>query len=625
MTEDIAVAVVKETFGLFKPTVVEGTVVDTDGKPISNVEISIGKQSDTTSTSGKFILRGFKPGQYVIKVQYKSITDPNAEKVHLERGEKAQVTITLSDKVVNSPVPKPSETKREKTPTEIFKLGQRYEHGKGVKQDIQKAFKCYSMAAQKGLAPALVQVGSMCLKGEGVKQNPQIAFKCYLKAAKQGVAQAQHQVGEMYYNGEGVEKDDTNAFKWYMKAAEQGFAEAQRAVGYSYSNGEGVEEDKTKAFEWYIKAAEQGVSRAANGVGLCYKEGWGVEKDILQAFEWFLKSAKKGDVRAQYNVALCYNYANGVRKDLHEAFKWYMKAAEQGFAEAQRAVGYSYSNGEGVEEDKTKAFEWYIKAAEQGVSGAANGVGLCYEEGWGVEKDMQQAFQWYLKSAKKGNATAQRNIGYCYSDGTGTEKNIKEALYWWEKAAEQDTDGKILLGTLYLEGTEDIPQDEEKGLEWLRQAAEQESTEAIVKLADHYIRKDEQSKAIKWLEKGVQLNDPTAKVMYAFIHVFDHEYKDDSSNTFWFAEYWVQTPNDDALNNARKAYAGDLVDDMLILSDDSFWGGCKKGFLITKDLRLITSKEPNRPIDLTAKKALSKSSYPFDDKVKKAIEKLLLL
>jgi TPR repeat protein len=82
------------------------------------------------------------------------------------------------------------------------------------------------------------------------------------KATDKGVAPAMANLGVLYENGWGVGTDYAKAREWYEKAAAKGVAPAMANLGVLYENGWGVATDYAKAREWYEKAAEKGVPQA---------------------------------------------------------------------------------------------------------------------------------------------------------------------------------------------------------------------------------------------------------------------------------------------------------------------------------------------------------------------------
>lgn len=66
------------------------------------------------------------------------------------------------------------------------KLGEAYEYGKGVDQDLREAAYWYKKAAGKGLAEAQFNLGVLYGAGEGVPQSFDKAVELLEKASRQG-------------------------------------------------------------------------------------------------------------------------------------------------------------------------------------------------------------------------------------------------------------------------------------------------------------------------------------------------------------------------------------------------------------------------------------------------------
>ena len=167
------------------------------------------------------------------------------------------------------------------------------------KKDYSKAFDLYSKAAEKGLAEAQNNLGSMYQNGWGVTQDYEKAKELYTKAAEQELAEAQYNLGVMYKNGWGVTQNYEKAKELYTKAAEQELAEAQYNLGMMYECGEGVTQDYEKAKEWYTKAAEQGFAEAQYALGMIYEFSYGVTRDYQKAKIWYAKAAEQGHFLAK--------------------------------------------------------------------------------------------------------------------------------------------------------------------------------------------------------------------------------------------------------------------------------------------------------------------------------------
>ena len=109
-------------------------------------------------------------------------------------------------------------------------LGQCYEHGIGVSENIDLAVKCYRLAAEAGHARAQFYLGRCYEEGNGVFIDTVKAVQWYRRAAERGDVEAQFQLGLCYELGRGLSKDGIEAIGWFREAAEQGHAKAQEKV-----------------------------------------------------------------------------------------------------------------------------------------------------------------------------------------------------------------------------------------------------------------------------------------------------------------------------------------------------------------------------------------------------------
>ena len=75
--------------------------------------------------------------------------------------------------------------------------------------------------AEQSDAEAQYNLGVRYENGRGVRKNQQKAFWWWRVAAEQGEAFAQDALGVIYYYGTGVPKDYVLAYKWYNLAAAQ--------------------------------------------------------------------------------------------------------------------------------------------------------------------------------------------------------------------------------------------------------------------------------------------------------------------------------------------------------------------------------------------------------------------
>jgi TPR repeat protein len=236
--------------------------------------------------------------------------------------------------------------------------------------------------------------------------------------------------------------DPTKQFFYLEKAADLGPREIQHNyAGALYRKGD--TQSLEKAFKYYTLAAEQGSARSQTSLGHMYYNGQGCQKNWEQAFKWHKRSADNGNPIGQYNFATMHHFAEGTPLNLAEAVKYYTLSAAQGNPHAQ-----------------------------------CNLSGLCIA---GEAVDPEKALYYAEQAALLGYAQAQHNCSALYYKKGGIE-NVKKALYYSEKAANQGLDyAQNFCGCILCYGEEEI-QDLQKARYYLKLAAAQGNTDALIHL-----------------------------------------------------------------------------------------------------------------------------------------------
>ena len=269
-----------------------------------------------------------------------------------------------------------------------------------------------------------------------------------------------------------------------LDKAKSGDALAQAQVAYCYENARGIEENPEQAFFWAKKSAEQGNAEGLNRLGVCYYAGIGVDVDYAMAKRYFERATVQGNVQAKTNIGSLYFYGDGVEQDYEEAFRWYKEGAEEGNAVGQHQLGICYYNGFGVEQNYEEAVKWLGKAADQKFPEAITGLAGLYLDGDGVAKNEKKALELLKQASELDYPPAKLTLGGCYFWGRGGEINISEAEKLFMEAAKSN-DPIILykIGLNYLEN--DISDSfKQKGIDYLKKAANLGSEEAKMKLIE---------------------------------------------------------------------------------------------------------------------------------------------
>jgi len=131
-----------------------------------------------------------------------------------------------------------------------FKVGEMYETGFGVKQDMKEAENWIKKAAEKGHETANFKLLYWDLEKNGVTSSNKAGLASLQAKANEGNPQAQYYVGKMYSRGVGLKKDPDQAISWLNKAAFVGVLEAEREMVV-------VKEDKQRLIAEQQRAEEK--------------------------------------------------------------------------------------------------------------------------------------------------------------------------------------------------------------------------------------------------------------------------------------------------------------------------------------------------------------------------------
>lgn len=107
-------------------------------------------------------------------------------------------------------------------------------------------------------ADRLYRTGQNYHLGTGVKTDFERAEYFYLKAARLGHMLAQYDLGVLYHTVSLLPQADTEkAVYWWTQAARKGYAPAQYKLGILYYNDAHIPPDYIKAYAWMLQAYRQ--------------------------------------------------------------------------------------------------------------------------------------------------------------------------------------------------------------------------------------------------------------------------------------------------------------------------------------------------------------------------------
>ena len=138
-------------------------------------------------------------------------------------------------------------------------LGQLYELGQGVVQNVATAAQLYKKACDQNISAGCVYLGTMYQYGKGEVKSIPLAAQFYQAACNGGSTAGCFALGNLYYSGEGWIRNLAAAAQLYQKACDGGYATGCANLSWLYANGQGVAQDAAIASQFRQKACTLGV------------------------------------------------------------------------------------------------------------------------------------------------------------------------------------------------------------------------------------------------------------------------------------------------------------------------------------------------------------------------------
>jgi localization factor PodJL len=149
-------------------------------------------------------------------------------------------------------------------PQALFEIGARFTEGRnGVTSDLPEAARWYTMAAERGFAPAQYRLGSLYEKGTGVERDIKKAMALYEQAAAAGNASSMHNLAVLYASGATGAANYKAAVEWFTKASELGIVDSQFNLAILHARGNGTTQNLEESYKWFAVAANGGDKDAA--------------------------------------------------------------------------------------------------------------------------------------------------------------------------------------------------------------------------------------------------------------------------------------------------------------------------------------------------------------------------
>lgn len=356
----------------------------------------------------------------------------------------------------------------------MYQLGQRYQNGNGVEQNIEIASDWWHKAATKGYVPACHDLGIYYVF---TKHDLEKGLKWLAKSASADYVLSYRALGDIYLNGWGVESDIEKGIAYLTKAAENNHEDTQLRLAGVYHDGEYVDKDFSKAKYWFEKYLEHDSAEANYRMGRCLFEGDMYEQNYHQALEYFTKAVKEGCHDASpYYINMLW-YGNNVDKNQEAVLATYKELAEKNDEVATYYLYKLYIDDQFDGKNVETAISYLQKSADMGYDEALKEIGLQYAEDGIFETDLKKANEYFSLAAEKGNTVAMVNLAISYQIGREVEKDISKALELYVRAAEAgDRYAAREAGRIYLIGEDKvIDVNYDKAIQFLQAPAEEDS------------------------------------------------------------------------------------------------------------------------------------------------------
>lgn len=275
--------------------------------------------------------------------------------------------------------------------------------------DNERAFTCFSAAAEAGHPEAMQRLSECLQYGLGTKENPVLAAVWAGRAKAAGFdPDAANQPKD----------EQMEEYRAQAAAAREGDEQAiQRCAALEaeiLQNAQGILSDAANTPEQLEQAAQRvkaladsGSSQAQWLYAALLESGHGVKQNIISAAKWFRMAAENGNPAAQIQYGMYLQFGHGMEKDPEAARQWYEKAAAQDHPAAYQQLGCLYYWGdEDTAPDYEKAIPLLQKAADQNMPQAMALLGEAYMYGKGVEEDMFAAVDLLEAAANLGHEQA---------------------------------------------------------------------------------------------------------------------------------------------------------------------------------------------------------------------------
>lgn len=309
--------------------------------------------------------------------------------------------------------------------TAQFKLGDIYEHGKGVDKDGANAIKYYELAANQGDSEAQLALGFLYSRRKLITHDFEKAKYWFEKAAEQEDEIAQFNLAELYESGKGTDKNYKEAFEWYKKVCKRDNGFAFLALANLYFHGLGTEKDWNAANSWLHRLLNDWEEEDNVHLNLIYLNAKSddPEAGLLEArklLDYLIYTKKLS--RRKINSLFTNKYEHNLWNTNERMPLWFLPQAEKGNRDALYCIGMIYKYGWTVGKNERLGNKFIELSECADDPQAYTFLARKYEN----EKDYSYARYLYEKALRYGNKLVTINLAFIFAKGLGVKKDYSK-------------------------------------------------------------------------------------------------------------------------------------------------------------------------------------------------------
>jgi TPR repeat protein len=214
----------------------------------------------------------------------------------------------------------------------ICVLGDCYDVGYGVEQNINKAFQLYQRAANLNNSNAFFNLGVCYQNGDKVEQNFLKAFEYYKLAAQLEYPDAIFNLSIFFWIGKGVDKNFLKTFEFFNRVIMLNEdSEAYFYIFYLLSNGIGIERNISKSITFLSCSAKEGYIQSFVQYGLFLLNGTFIEKNEEKSVSYFKKSCQKHIKDGMFWYGFCLIEGKGIDQNFYFGKDFIERSLEKHF------------------------------------------------------------------------------------------------------------------------------------------------------------------------------------------------------------------------------------------------------------------------------------------------------